>query len=605
MPNYLKICRIVLAERNGQMNKIINYTKTKRSVFLVILAALFPFCAGCSPEQPARKVADSIYYNGKIVTVDSASSIFEAVAVRGNRFLAVGTNEEINRLAGPQSRKVDLEGRTVIPGLIEAHAHPERASLSELDGPLPNPRTVEECLGWIREQAGIKPEGEWIIHPKLFATRLLDLRPPSLEELDVAAPDNPVFLNGSYGGTINSAAMRSSGITEQNKHPGLLRDPETGRLNGKLRFTALHLLRLPRQKSFSMPERAAALEKMFALYNEVGFTSVTSGGLSKADTLLYCYMKERGMLTVRAFLNIYVRFPFKDMPLEEIRQAVAGMGDVSGSGDEWIKIGALKTSIDGGILTGTAYLRQPWGPKACEIFGVVDPGYRGIARLNADQLAGLFQAGAEAGWKMTAHCTGGGGVDLMLEAYEKVSRKLDIRHLRCSIIHANFYTPLAMARSSEMNIIADMQPAWFYKDGDAMLHILGPQRIRTFHPYRSLIDSGVVVSAGSDHMVIRDPVESINPYSPWLAIWTMVTRKTERGSLIVPEEAVTRQEALRCYTINNAYASFEEGLKGSIEPGKLADMVVLERDLLTCPVDQIRDMKVKMTVVGGKVVYLK
>jgi len=585
------------------MKKAINSTTMKLTVFPVILAALFSCFFGCSPERAAGQVAEAIYYNGKIVTVDSASEIFQAVAVRGDRFLAVGSNEDVKKFAGPQTRKVDLEGRTVIPGLIEAHAHPERASLSELDGSLPNPRTVAECLAWIREQARVKPAGEWIIHPKLFATRLLELRPPSLEELDKASPDNPVFLNGSYGGSINSAAMRASGITAQTDHPGLLRDPETGRLNGKLRFTALGLLKLPERKSTTLPERAEALEKMFALYNSVGFTSVTSGGLSKADTLLYRYMKERGMLTVRAFLNIYVRFSFKDMPAEDIRREVAGLGEKSGSGDEWIRIGALKTSIDGGILTGTAYLRESWGPKARELFGVVDPGYRGIARLNADQLAGLFQAGAQAGWKLTAHCTGGGGVDLMLDAYEQVSRTVDIRPLRCSIIHANFYTPGAMARSREMNIIADMQPAWFYKDADAMLHILGPQRIRTFQPYRSLIDSGVVVSAGSDHMVIHDPVEGINPYSPWLAIWSMVTRKTERGSLIVPEEAITREEALRCYTINNAYASFEENLKGSIEPGKLADMVVLERDLLTCPVHEIRDMKVKMTVVGGKVVY--
>jgi len=585
------------------MKKTINYKKTMFSVLPIVLAALFIFFTGCTPEHPAKQTADSIYYNGKIVTVDSASSIFRAVAVRGERFLAVGSNEEIGRLAGPQTKKINLEGRTVIPGLIEAHAHPERASLSEMEGPLPNPRTVKECLDWIRGQARVKPPGEWIIHPKLFPTRLLELRPPTLEELDKAAPENPVFLNGSYGGSINSAAMRVSGITQRTTHPGLLRDPETGRLNGKLRFTALHLLKLPEKNSLSIPERAAALEKMFALYNSVGFTGVTSGSLSKRDTLLYRYMKNHGMLTVRAFLNIYARFPFKDMPLEEIRREVADLGEVSGSGDEWIRIGALKTSIDGGILTGTAYLREPWGPKARELFGVVDPGYRGIARLNSGQLAGLFQAGAEAGWKLTAHCTGGGGVDLMLDAYEQVSRKVDIRPLRCSIIHGNFYTPQAMARCREMNIIADMQPAWFYKDADAMLHILGPERIRTFHPYRSLIHSGVTVSAGSDHMVILDPVEGINPYSPWLAIYAMVTRKTERGSLIVPEEAITREEALRCYTINNAYASFEENLKGSIQPGKLADMVVLERDLLTCPVEEIRDMKVEMTLVGGQVVY--
>ncbi|HUU29141.1 MAG TPA: amidohydrolase [archaeon] len=570
---------------------------------LIFSVSVLCLSAGCAGDKGAKPQADSIFFNGKIITVNSAFSIAQAAAIKGDRFLAVGTDKEILILAGPNTRKVDLEGRTVVPGLIEAHAHPERASLSELESPLPNPRTVDEVLKWIKEQAELKPAGEWIIHPKIFATRLAELRPPALSELDSVAPEHPVFLNGSYGGSINTAAMRSSGITEENRHPGLLRDSSTGRLNGKLQFTAFGLLKLPPPKEYTIPEQAQALEKMFKLYNQVGFTGVTSGGLSKGDTLLYRYMKENGMLTVRAFLNIYARFSFKDRPLEEIRQAVAALGSSTGSGDKWIRIGALKTSVDGGILTGTAFLREPWGLKAREIFGVVDPGYRGLVRMTSDELAKLVQAGAEKGWKMTAHCTGGGGVDLMLDAYEKVNQILDIKPLRFSIIHGNFFTPEAVSRMRKLDIIADMQPAWFYKDADAMLYILGRERIRTFQPYRSLIEAGVVVSAGSDHMVITDDKESINPYNPWLAMYSMVTRKTERGTVIMPEEAISREQALRCYTINNAYASFEENIKGSIEPGKLADLVVLEQDFLTCPEDEIKDITVKMTIVGGEAVF--
>jgi hypothetical protein len=155
----------------------------------------------------------------------------------------------------------------------------------------------------------------------------------------------------------------------------------------------------------------------------------------------------------------------------------------------------------------------------------------------------------------------------------------------------------------KLGVIADAQPAWFYKDADAMLDILGQEIIRTFHPNRSLIDSGVVISAGSDHMEILDDRESINPYNPWLAMWSMITRKTERGTLIMPEEAITREQALRCYTINNAFASFEEKTKGSIEPGKLADMVILEEDFLTCPDDKIKDIRVRNTIVGGREVF--
>ena len=515
----------------------------------------------------------------------------------------MGSDEDILDLAGRQTEKINLEGRTVVPGLIEAHAHPERASLSEAYGPLPNPRTVDECLIWIKQQAERKPGGEWIIHPKLFPTRLREMRTPTLKELDTAAPENPVFLNASYGGKINAAAMDVSGITQQTEHPGLLRDPITGRLNGKLLYTAFRLLKLPSEKVYSIPERAHALEKMFKLYNNVGFTSVTSGGLRMDDIELYRYMKENGMLSIRVFINIYANFPFKDKTLEEIRKSVEALGPATGSGDEWIRTGSLKTTIDGGILTGTAYLRQPWGPKAGEIFGVGDSGYRGIVRMTSDEFAKLAQAGAEAGWKMTAHCAGGGGVDLMLDAYEKVNHIIDARPLRFSIIHGNFYTPESMRRAKKLNVIADMQPAWFYKDADAMLNILGGERIRTFHPYRSLMKAGVMVSAGSDHMVILDDKNSINPYNPWIAMCSMVTRKTERGTIIMPEEAVTREQALRCYTINNAFASFEEKHKGSVEPGKLADMAVLDQDFLTCPEEAIKDIKVKMTMVGGKVVF--
>ena len=156
---------------------------------------------------------------------------------------------------------------------------------------------------------------------------------------------------------------------------------------------------------------------------------------------------------------------------------------------------------------------------------------------------------------------------------------------------------------SELGIYADMQPAWFYKDADAMNYILGEKRIQTFHPYRSLIDAGVMVNGGSDHMVKWDANASINPYNPFLAIWTVVTRTTERGTVIVPSEAINREEALKMYTINNAHASFEETIKGSLEPGKLADMVILSDDILECPVDRIKEIQSELTIVGGRIVY--
>jgi predicted amidohydrolase YtcJ len=209
----------------------------------------------------------------------------------------------------------------------------------------------------------------------------------------------------------------------------------------------------------------------------------------------------------------------------------------------------------------------------------------------------------EIGWKLTAHCTGGGAVDVMLDAFEEINRSRPIKPRRFSIIHGNFYTPEAIIKMENLGVYADMQPAWFYKDADAMKYVLGERRILSFHPYKSLVDAGVVVNGGSDHMVKFDSYASINPYNPFLAMWTIITRKTENGSQINSDEDLRREQALRMYTINNAYASFEEDLKGSLEPGKLADLVVISDDFLSCPEDKIKMISAELTMVGGQIVY--
>ncbi len=545
---------------------------------------------------------DIVCFNGRVVTLDSSPGVVSAFAISRGRFVAVGSDKEVLALAGPRTRKLDLEGRMVLPGLIEAHAHPDAAAGSELEGEIPDIGSIPALLAWVEKEAKSKPKGTWIIHPKMFPTRLVEMRQPTLSELDGVAPDHPVFLNGSYGGVINSAAMKASGITAATDDAGILKDPK-GQPNGIIRYTAFPLLKYERPKPLPFREHALALAALLDRYHRVGFTGVTIGSVGPEDIRLFQYMRQSGLLKTRLFLNILVDFPIKGQSLDEIRRKVAALGYSTGFGDEWIRIGALKTSLDGGILTGTAYMREPWGTKAQEIFGIDDPSYRGLSKLSTDELTRFVEAGAERGWKMTAHATGGAATDQLLEAFERVNQAVPIAPLRCSVIHGNFFTPDCIARMKKLGIIADVQPAWFYKDADAMLAILGPERIKSFNAYRSLVRAGVVVSAGSDHMVKLDDMTAVNPYNPWLAIYAMVTRKTERGSVICPEEALTREEALRCYTINSAFASFEEKTKGSIAVGKLADLVVLDRDYLECPAADIRKIRSVLTMVGGEVVY--
>jgi hypothetical protein len=546
--------------------------------------------------------ADLVLLNGKIITMDPQFSFAEAVAIKQDKIIAVGTNKEIKKRIGAETKSINLAGKTVIPGLIDFHTHADGAAVSELDEPIPDVHTIAELLAWIKNQTTIKKQGEWIIHPKIFFTRLRELRQPSLAELDSVAPNHPVFLNGSYGGMINSAAMQASGIRSGTTNPGLVRDKQTGKLTGFIRASAFGLLHLPSRKQVSEEQRLNAMQAMLQRYNQYGITSICSGGGDFKLYKRYQELNNQGKLTTRVFQNIILNTS-SSLTTQMLIDTLKSFRYVTGDGDSMVRIGAFKVTLDGGILTGTAFMREPWGEKARAIFGIEDAGYRGIVNYSREDLFAIVKAANELNWKFTAHCTGGGGVDLLLDVFEEVNKIKPIKPRRFSIIHGNFFTPEAIRRMKALGVCADMQPAWFYKDADAMKFILGEKTIQTFHPYKSLVDAGVIVNGGSDHMVKLDANTSVNPYNPFLAMWTMVTRTTERGTVINPAEAIARKDALKAYTINNAYGSFEEKLKGSIEVGKLADMAVLSDDILTCPVEQIKNIEAELTLLGGKVVY--
>lgn len=546
---------------------------------------------------------DIILLNGKVVTVDGNFSISDALAIEGDKIVATGTNDQMKNLKGNNTRIIDLKGRTVIPGIIEAHLHPEMAAYSELEEEIPHVQTIGELLGWIKEQAKLKPKGEWIIHPKFFPTRLRELRQPSLAELDETAPTNPVFLNGTYGGVINSEAMRQSGITAGISHPGIITDVRTGIPTGFIKASAFGLLKLPPAKQLTDSEREEALLEMLKRYNRYAITSVCFGFDDSETIAAYKNLRKQGRLTTRILQNILLPTIPGKITKEKVLEVLGGFDFRTGDGDEWERTGPLKILTDGGILTGTAYLSEPWGDKIQDIFGVDDPMYRGVLNYPREELLAIVSAAGEAGWGFTAHCTGGGSVELLLDVFEEADKTIPIRDKRFSIIHGNFFTERSIRKMKELGIYANVQPAWFYKDADAMKFFLGEERVRNFNPFRSLIDAGVMVNGSSDHMVKLDANTSINPYNPFLSMWSAITRTTERGSVIMPSEAITREEALRMYTSDNAYTSFEESVKGTIEPGKLADIAVLSEDILTCDVDKIKEIVSVMTIVGGRIVY--
>jgi predicted amidohydrolase YtcJ len=277
-----------------------------------------------------------------------------------------------------------------------------------------------------------------------------------------------------------------------------------------------------------------------------------------------------------------------------------GKDGITGSGDDMVRIGPLKMFLDGGMLNGTAYMRQPWpvGPT----YQVTNKDYRGLLFVKPDQLKASVTEAAKRKWQVTAHCAGEAGMDVLMDAYEHANRTTSIKPLRFCITHANFPSQANLERCKELGVCADVQPAWLYKDGHTLAKMLSAERIRWFQPYKTWLKY-TTIGGGSDHMLRYDSLDSTNPWNPWLGIWVALTRSTERGKPLLPDEALTREEALRLYTINNAYLHNEEKTKGTLEVGKLADLIVVDRDVLKCPVDDVKKTKVQLTVVGGKVVY--
>jgi predicted amidohydrolase YtcJ len=259
--------------------------------------------------------------------------------------------------------------------------------------------------------------------------------------------------------------------------------------------------------------------------------------------------------------------------------------------------------LDGGMLTGSAFMRQPWGVS--EIYSITDPQYRGVLFIPKDRLKPMVRAAVEGGLQFTAHSVGDGAVHTLLECYDELTKAgLPVRATRPSITHCNFMSQEAVELAARLGVVVDIQPAWLYLDTRTLTKQFGYDRLRYFQPLKSIFAAGGVAGGGSDHMQKIGSFRSVNPYNPFLGMQTAITRRARwHDGRLHPEEALTREQALRFYTINNAKVLRKETTTGSLEPGKLADLVLLDTDLLTCPEDKIRDTKALLTMVDGKVVW--
>jgi predicted amidohydrolase YtcJ len=548
--------------------------------------------------------ADLILHGGKVVAVDERFTVHEALAVEGERILRAGKSADVLVLRGPSTRVVDLEGKMVLPGLIDSHVHPFGAAMTELDHELPAMETVEDVLAYVRSRAQVLEEGSWIQVRQVFITRLREQRYPTREELDRAAPQHPVVFSTGPDASLNSLALELSGIGRgfevSDGGPGRVEKDAGGEPTGILRSCTRLVKSKSSGREAGAEERLRRLQALLEDYNASGLTSIADRNASGADIERYQALLERGELTARVFISHGVD---AQRPIEEVIEAIRRVArHPLRRGGPLLRVGGIKTFLDGGMLTGSAYLREPWGTS--RIYSIDDPEYRGMLFIPRERLLPMVRAAVEEGLQFTAHSVGDGAVHLLLDVYEEVARSLPLRATRPCITHSNFMSAEAVAALPRLGVVVDIQPAWLYLDGRTLLSQFGRERLRWFQPLRSIFASGGIAGGGSDHMQKIGSLRSINPYNPFLGMWIAITRTAkDAGAPLHPEEALSREQAIRFYTTNNAYLLFQETETGSLEEGKLADFIVIDRDLLACPLEEIPGTRVLETYLAGRRVH--
>lgn len=550
--------------------------------------------------------ADLILVHGKIVTVDPQFSIHSAMAVQGDRITQVGTDAAVLQAKGPAATVYDLQGKTVLPGLIDSHLHPE-AAMTEFDHPIPVMESIQDVLDYVRSRAQVLPAGQWIEVHQVFITRLKEQRYPTRAQLDHVAPGHPVLFATGPDASLNSLALKLSGIDKDFKvtdgGPGFAeKDPKSGEPTGILRSCTRYVKNQPSGKQPTEQDYYQRTLQLFHDYNSVGLTSIGDRDTFPDAIARYQKMLSRHDLPLRIAMSYHIDTLG---PLANIQQKIREVArNPLCRENPMLRIIGIKTYLDGGMLTGSAYMREPWGVS--KIYAITDPQYRGLRFIPQDRLVPIVQTAVESGLQFTAHSVGDGAVHALLDAYETVNQTHPIHATRPCVSHSNFMSREAVTKAAKLAVGLDIQPAWLYLDTRTLVTQFGYDRLRYFQPLKSIFEAGGITGGGSDHMQKIGSLRSVNPYNPFLGMWVTVTRHARwyEGALH-PEEALSREQAIRFYTANNAYLLFLDRYVGSLEAGKLADFVVLDTDLLTCPADAIKDTQVLRTYFNGKLVYEK
>ena len=550
-----------------------------------------PSAANPHPALPAQ-AADMVLRGGKVFVADSAGTMAQALAIRDGKVVALGRDEDVAPLIGPRTEVVELQGKLVTPGFNDAHLHFGAGGLSLLNVQLGGTTSLAQIEERIHAAAAAAKPGEWIMGRGWDQTRLpaSELGPdgwPRRTVLDRAAPDNPVVLRRVDGHTswVNAEALRLAGIDRNTPSPAggeIVKNPETGDPTGILKENAADAMdaRVPPPDAARMRRGIDAALDMAA---RVGVTSVQTE-VDPAELRVYRALRDSGRLTVR----LYGWLPLEGPTIRAFRET----GVTAGFGDDWLRLGMVKGYVDGTLGSRTAYMLEPFTD---------DPSTRGIARYTQARLDSLVAAADAAGLQVILHAIGDGANRMALDAIERAEKANGTTGRRHRIEHAQVLDRADIPRFRQLGVIASMQPTHATSDMRWVETRIGHDRaVEGAYAWRTLLNAGATVIFGTDF--------AVEPMNPVEGVYSAVTRQSreEPGTPAggwLPEQKLTRAEAIRLYTAASAYGEWQEARKGTLRPGMLADLVVWNDDLLTIPEAQILKAEPFVTIVNGQRVY--
>ena len=552
---------------------------------LAVLILLFPMLTTLAQAKDPALAPDLIIINAAIHTMDPAHPTADAVAILGNRVAAVGSTPEIRALAAPGTRVIDAGGKLVLPGFNDAHVHFLMGGFSLANVDVREAQSPQEVARRLGEYARKLPKGRWILGGDWDHERWPGAPLPTKEMIDAATPDHPVWINRLDGhmALANSLALKLAGVTRETKDPAggvIVRDAKTGEPTGVLKDAAQELVdRAVPAKTFEEKHIAARAATEHAA--QVGVTSLTDMSAGE-DVGLYQYMLERGELKTRIYaIRSIVSW-----------ETLARTGMRAAFGSDMLRIGGLKGFADGSLGSSTALFFEPYSDT---------PSTRGLLfdqMLPEGIMLQRVEAADKLGLQIMIHAIGDEANQRILDIYQQAADQNGPRDRRFRIEHAQHLRASEIPRFGKQKVVASMQPYHAADDGRWCDKRIGPERSKGAYAFRSLLESGAVLAFGSDWTVA--------PLNPMEGLKAAVTRQTLDGKYPNgwhPEQKLTLDEAIRAFTVGSAYAEFAENVKGTITPGKLADLVMLDRDLYAVPPAEIGKARVLLTVMDGRVMH--